>query len=127
MKVTRGADVEQKPVEMPGSSGCHVRWLIGKADNAPNFAMREFQVDPGGHTPKHHHPYEHEVYITEGQGTILEDGVAHSVKSGDVILVQPNEVHQFRNQSDAPFKFLCLIPNAAYDLPITQAPECGSE
>ena len=127
MKVTSRTNVDQKPVEMPGANGCHVRWLIGKEDDAPNFAMREFQVDPGGHTPRHHHPYEHEVYVVEGQGIIFEGDQAHTIKAGDVILVQPDEVHQFKNESDAPFKFLCLIPNAAYDLPITQAPECGTE
>jgi len=104
-----------------------VRWLIGKPDDAPNFAMREFQVDPGGHTPRHHHPYEHEVYVVEGQGVIYEDDTPHPISAGDVILVRPDEVHQFRNESDQPFRFLCLIPNAAYDLPITQAPECGRE
>lgn len=127
MKVTNLTQIHQKPVEMPGASGCHVRWLIGREDQAPNFAMREFQVDPGGHTPRHHHPYEHEVYVVEGEGIIFEGDTAHSIKAGDVILVQPDEVHQFRNESDRPFRFLCLIPNAAYDLPITQAPECGQE
>ena len=127
MKVTHRDNVPQKPVEMPGSSGCHVRWLIGKEDNAPNFAMREFQVDPGGHTPRHFHPYEHEVYVVQGQGTIFECDTQHPIKAGDVILVSPNEVHQFRNDHDQPLKFLCLIPNSAYDLPITQAPECGVE
>ena len=125
MKVTSTRSIQQTPVDMPGSTGCHVRWLIGKPEDAPNFAMREFQVDPGGHTPRHHHPYEHEVYVTEGQGVIYEGDTPHTIKAGDVVLVRPNEVHQFQNHSDTPFKFLCLIPNEAYDLPITMAPECG--
>ena len=70
MKVTSCQQVTQKPVEMEGASGCHVRWLIGKEDRAPNFAMREFVVEPGGHTPRHHHPYEHEIYVVAGQGTV---------------------------------------------------------
>ena len=125
MKVTPSNAVEQQPVDMPGSQGCHVRWLIGRPDDAPNFAMREFQVDPGGHTPRHFHPYEHEVYVVEGQGIIYEDDKPHPISAGDVILVRPDEVHQFRNDSDQPLRFLCLIPNAAYDLPVTAAPECG--
>ena len=125
MKVTSAENVEQQPVEMPGASGCQVRWLIGREDQAPNFAMREFQVDPGGHTPRHHHPYEHEVYVVAGTGTVVEGDTEHSISAGDVILVRPDEVHQFRNDSDQPLRFLCLIPNAAYDLPVTVAPECG--
>ena len=125
MKVTSASNVEQKPVEMPGASGCHVRWLIGQEDAAPNFAMREFQVDPGGHTPRHHHPYEHEVYVVSGEGIVVEGDSEHRISAGDVILVRPDEIHQFRNESGEPLRFLCLIPNAAYELPVTVAPECG--
>ena len=125
MKVTNCGQVDQKPVEMEGATGCRVRWLIGREDNAPNFAMREFEVEPGGHTPRHHHPYEHEVYVVAGKGTVVEGDMEHAISAGDVIFVKPDEVHQFKNHSDQPLKFLCLIPNAAYDLPVTAAPECG--
>ena len=57
---------------MEGAAGCRVRWLIGEGDKAPNFAMREFEVAPGGHTPKHFHDYEHEVYVLAGRGTIVD-------------------------------------------------------
>ncbi len=125
MKVTAAQNVNQKPVDMPGARGCHVRWLIGREDDAPNFAMREFQVDPGGHTPRHFHPYEHEVYVVSGEGTVVDGDTEHTISTGDVILVRPNEVHQFRNDSSQPLRFLCLIPNVAGDLPVTQVPECG--
>ena len=52
---------------MEGAAGCRVRWLIGEGDNAPNFAMRKFEVAPGGHTPRHFHDYEHEVYVLAGK------------------------------------------------------------
>ena len=110
---------------MEGAAGCRVRWLIGREDNAPNFAMREFEVEPGGHTPRHHHPYEHEVYVVAGEGTVVEGETEHTIRAGDVIFVKPDEVHQFKNNSDQSLKFLCLIPNAAYNLPVTAAPECG--
>ena len=125
MKVEQYQQVEAKPVEMDGAKGCRVRWLVSENDGAPNFAMRQFEVAVGGHTPRHSHPYEHEVYVTEGQGVIYEGDTPHTIKAGDVVLVRPNEVHQFQNHSETPFKFLCLIPNEAYDLPITMAPECG--
>ncbi len=125
MKVQSNRDVELQPVSMPGAQGCHVRWLIGKSDNAPNFAMREFEVEVGGFTPKHHHPYEHEVYVLEGEGTVLEGDREHPLKAGDVVFVAPNEVHQFRNTGDRPLKFLCLVPNSVYHAPVI--PECGCE
>jgi quercetin dioxygenase-like cupin family protein len=125
MKVHHLEDVPSAPVDMAGSAGCQVRWLIGEREGAPNFAMRQFEVEPGGHTPKHSHPYEHEVFILEGTGTILEGEVEHRFKTGDVIFVAPDDVHQFRNTGATPLKFLCLVPNSSKNAPIHQAPECG--
>jgi len=127
MKVNHFEEVEQKDVDMPGSSGCKVRWLVGKSDGAENFSMRQFEVGVGGFTPRHSHPYEHEVFVLEGQGTVLENETVHEIKPGDVLYVCPDEIHQFKNTGDSTLKFLCLIPNSAMDKPITQAPECGVE
>ena len=44
MKVCRDQQVAAQAVDMPGAHGCRVRWLIGVADRAPNFAMRQFEV-----------------------------------------------------------------------------------
>jgi len=127
MKVTPADQVEEKIVDMPGAHGCSVRWLVSESDGAPNFAMRQFEVAPGGYTPRHSHPYEHEVYVLQGQGTVLDDGQERPLKTGDVVLVRPDEIHQFRNTGEAPMRFLCLVPNSSATLPVTLAPECGSE
>lgn len=127
MQINHYESVVQKPVEMEGADGCKVRWLVGKNDGAPNFAMRQFEIKPGGHSPRHFHPYEHEVFVLEGNGVIREGEQEHQIKAGDVIYVSPDEVHQFQNKSDIPFKFLCLIPNSALDKSATVVPECGLE
>ena len=126
MKVQPSHSVQLQQVTMEGSSGCQVRWLLSSTDGAPNFAMRQFEVAPGGFTPLHHHPYEHEIYVVEGQGEVYEGGTPHTISAGDVVLVTPNEVHQFKNNSDKPFKFLCLIPNSADNRPGVQQPECAA-
>jgi quercetin dioxygenase-like cupin family protein len=82
-------------------------------------------VAAGGHTPQHTHPYEHEVFILEGEGQVLEGDVAHPLRPGDVVYVRPDEVHQFRNTGSGPLKFLCLVPNAALGKNVTVTPECG--
>jgi quercetin dioxygenase-like cupin family protein len=127
MKVNHYEAVQQQPVEMEGSEGCHVRWLLGEKDGTPNFAMRQFEVAPGGHTPRHSHPYEHEVFVLEGEGVVYEGDQPHRFQAGDVIVVKPDEVHQFRNTGAAPLKFLCLVPNSATGKKVTVAPECGRE
>ena len=87
MKVKQYQQVEQQPVEIEGAQGCSVRWLVGEKDGDPNFAMRQFEVAPGGHTPKHSHPYEHEVFMLEGEGVVLEDDTEHRLRAGDVVFV----------------------------------------
>ena len=125
MKINHYKQVEQKPVDMPGAQGCSVRWLVGQSDGAPNFSMRQFEVTAGGFTPRHSHPYEHEVFVLEGQGVIYEGERQHPIQRGDVVFVAPDEIHQFRNTGPGPLTFLCLIPNSALSMPMTQIPECG--
>lgn len=127
MKIAHHTEIESKDVDMAGAAGTKVRWLIGDADGAANFAMRMFEIGPGGHTPRHQHDYEHEIYVLEGEGTALEGDQQNALKAGDVVYVRPNEVHQFRNDGDAPMKMLCLIPNSAYGKDVKVVPECGIE
>lgn len=127
MKIQNTVEVPARPVSMEGARGCTVRWLLSAADGAPNFAMRHFEVAPGGWTPRHHHPYEHEVFVLEGEGQVWQGDTPHPLRPGDVVLVAPNEVHQFCNTGTKPLKFLCLIPNwaAVGQLPTTAA--CGPD
>jgi quercetin dioxygenase-like cupin family protein len=89
--------------------------------------MREFEVAPGGHTPRHFHDYEHEIYVISGNGVVMEGDNERPLAAGDVVLVSPNDVHQFRNTGSEPMKFLCLIPNSATGKNVTVVPECGLE
>jgi quercetin dioxygenase-like cupin family protein len=127
MQVKKITDVPAADVTMEGASGCRVRWLIGEGEKAPNFAMREFEVAPGGHTPQHFHDYEHEVYVLAGRGEIVDGDCRRPLAAGDVVFVAPNDVHQFCNTGPEPMRFLCLIPNSATGKNVTVVPECGLE
>lgn len=127
MRIKNHEQVPSTDVKMDGAAGCRVRWLIGERDQAPNFAMREFEVAPGGHTPKHFHDYEHEIYVLAGKGTIVDGDQEQPLHAGDVVYVAPNDVHQFRNTGKEPMRFLCLIPNSATGKSVSVVPECGLE
>ncbi len=99
------------PVDMDGVSGVSMRMMVGRDDGAPNFSMRHFTVEPGGHTPRHSHNYEHEVFIVAGQGRVEHDGEFADISAGDVLFVEPNKVHQFVNDGEQPLQFLCLVPS----------------
>ena len=110
MKITSAQEVPAEKVEMEGAKDCQVRLAITPRDGAPTFAMRIFEVAAGGHTPLHRHPYEHEIYVIEGRGTVWRDGREVSLKPGDILFVPADEQHQFKNAGASPFKFMCLIP-----------------
>jgi quercetin dioxygenase-like cupin family protein len=99
-----------QPLVMEGTKDVAMRIMVGRADGAPTFALRQFQVSPGGHTPRHSHNYEHEVVVIGGMGTAEYDGVAHEVKDGDVLLIHANVTHQFRADRGYELRFLCLVP-----------------
>jgi len=51
-----------------------VRWVIAEKDGAKNFFMRVFEIEPGGYTPLHHHPWEHEMFVCAGKGCAVQEG-----------------------------------------------------
>lgn len=110
MKVQNYQEIDESTVTMEGTKDAKMRLLISEADGARNFAMRMFTVEPGGHTPFHFHNYEHEVFVLEGEGALRGEQKERPFAAGDVIFVEPNEKHQFRNKGDKPLRFLCLIP-----------------
>ena len=92
--------------------GVNIRWLLTGQDGAPNFAMRVIELAPGIIFLPHNHPYEHEIYVLEGEGYVTDPaGDAGKMEPGKVLLVQPDEPHGYRNTGDVTLKFICVIPN----------------
>ncbi len=90
------------------------RDLIGVADGAPNFTMREFELAPGAATPQHSHDWEHEVLVLQGNGTLLHGVEETPFDAGNSIFVPSNEPHQFRNTGGGNLRFICVVPNAGH-------------
>jgi len=110
MKILHYDEIAPTKVEDKDAKGVTIRWLISKDDGAENFAMRFFEIEPGGKTPLHNHEHEHEVYIIEGEGTVWKQGNEIPIKPGTAVFVPPQEKHCFINNSQATLKFICLIP-----------------
>ena len=99
-----------QPVNLDGVSGVSMRILMGRPHDHPNFSMRHFVVEPGGHTPRHSHDYEHQVIVLEGSGEAEHDGETIEVNKGDVLYVEPDKLHQFRNTGSHQLEFICMVP-----------------
>jgi quercetin dioxygenase-like cupin family protein len=88
-----------------------IRWLIAEKEGAQKFAMRVIEIKRRGEKiPLHHHPYEHEIFIIEGTGSVLAPGGAKPVRPGSFVFVPADEEHGFENTGEGPFRFICVIP-----------------
>jgi len=120
-------DYTQMPArDFPGIEGVNIRWMLGKKDGAPNFALRIIEVEPGHNTPFHSHDYEHEVYIMNGSGYLRDvEGNEHAFQPGAVIFVEPNEEHGFYNTSDETLRFICVVPHVDGLEPVDELQAAG--
>lgn len=110
MIVGHAAEIEGQPLSGEGIEKVVKRLLVGPADGWDGWAMRLFELEPGGHTPRHQHPWPHINYITEGRGTLHIDGVDHLVDEGSFAYVPAGATHQFSNVGDEVFGFICIVP-----------------
>jgi quercetin dioxygenase-like cupin family protein len=128
MLIRNPHDVEARNMDMPGATGVTMRLMVGREDGAPNFAMRLFEVQPGGCTPRHSHNYEHEILILEGKAAVGRDQNEANdtiAKTGDVLFIPANQTHQFRNAGPDMLRFVCLVPTE-FDCGGTCTPTPGS-
>ncbi len=98
------------------AKGVAGRVVAGKADSANNFCMRVFEVAPGGYTPKHTHPWEHEMFIHSGAGEIYGNGKWNPLQAGNVVFMPLGEEHQVRNTGSEKLIFACIIPSGVPEL-----------
>ena len=87
-----------------------IRWLISKKEGAENFAMRMIEVEAGGSTPLHSHPWEHEVFVVEGESTVqILDEYQH-IEKGYIVFIPSGLKHNFKNSGKKVMKMICSIP-----------------
>lgn len=116
MQIKNYPDIEATHVDNDVVKGVAGRVAVGKADGAKNFCMRVFEMSPGGHTPKHVHAWEHEIFVHSGAGEVYGNGEWNVFKAGTVVFVAGNEEHQIRNCGSELLTFVCLVPSTAPEL-----------
>jgi quercetin dioxygenase-like cupin family protein len=110
MKIDKARNVAAGQPQETDAKGVAMRVLISDKEGAPNFVMRVFEISPGGFTPHHAHPWEHEVYVLGGKGAVRQRGKDNPIERDSFAFVGPNEEHQFVNLGDEPLRFICVIP-----------------
>lgn len=73
-----------------------------------NFAIVQFQA--GEDFKAHYHNImEENFYILEGEVDIVVDGVTHHLTAGQLIHIEPSEVHYVINNSSAPVRMISTL------------------
>ena len=103
-------DYQEVPAESAGE-GITVRWVLGRPEGAPNFAMRVIEFAPGAVFARHQHPYEHEIFVLEGEGVVEGPEGELAMKPGVALYVPPGELHGYRNTGDSALRFVCVVPH----------------
>ena len=84
--------------------------LLGPADGTPHFAMRRFRMEAGGGMPLHTNAVEHEQYVLTGAARVRIGDDVHEVNAGSVLFMPAGVPHSYE-VLEAPFEFLCMVPN----------------
>ena len=110
---TNCRNLELAESQVEGARGVRLNRVISQEAGAPNFALRLFAIEPSGHTPRHHHEWEHEVYIRKGTGRVFLGGEERLIEEGDVLFIPGGLEHQFLNDGENDLEFLCMVPHSA--------------
>lgn len=117
-EVVKPADAVRKD-EVAAGSATQTQVLIGEKDGAPNFFLRRFIMGEGGGIPQHTNTVEHEQYVLTGRARVGIGETVYEVKADDVLYIPAGEPH-FYEVLEAPFEFLCVVPNTPDRLEILE-------
>ncbi|NLW07455.1 MAG: cupin domain-containing protein [Clostridia bacterium] len=98
------------PVKGPEIKGTSKKVLVSPKEGWEGWCMRLFTIEVGGATSKHTHPWPHINYITSGRGILHLDGQEHQVSAGSFAYIPEGKPHQFRNDAEEEFSFICIVP-----------------
>ena len=107
-------DLEKIIVNHPSAANTAMKVLVSPSEGWKGYVMRVVEVEEGGFTPKHSHPWPHINYFIEGKGELMIDGKINPVEAGSFAFVPNDSLHQFRNTSSVVFKFICIVPEEGH-------------
>ncbi len=99
------------PADVVGAGTGTTRQVLISDQDAPNFALRRFIMEPGGGMPKHTNSVEHEQYILRGSASVGIADEIFKVTAGDAVYIPQGVPHWYDADAEEGFEFLCIVPN----------------
>lgn len=109
MKLPIVDETSMEALDLPGRD---LRWLVTEeSTGAKHCTMCVIEVQPGQTVrPAHSHPNSEEViYILQGSGRVMINGVVEPVKAGCAVLFPMGAIHMLRNSGDELMKVACFF------------------
>lgn len=103
-------DVSATAMAGAGIEGVVKRVLVSPEQGWEGWVMRLFDVEPGGHTPRHTHDWPHINFVADGAGELHMDGEDLEIEKGSAAFVPAGVVHQYTNTGAEPLALLCIVP-----------------
>lgn len=97
--------------EVVGAGSGTLRQALITAEEAPNFALRRFIMEPSGGMPAHTNTVEHEQYVLRGRARVGIGERIFEVQAGDAVFIPEGVPHWYEADENEGFEFLCIVPN----------------
>ena len=92
-----------------------LKWLLTKEIGAPNFEMRYLLILKSAEYSEGAHPWEHGIFVVEGEGILRSGGEERVIKPGDAVFIPSGETHGFQNPWEEALGLICVIPAGGED------------
>lgn len=88
------------------------RRVLVSADEAPHFALRRFEIKPGGEIPLHTNSVEHEQYVLSGKARVMIGAEEFVAEAGNALFIPAGVEHCYSTEGVESYIFLCIVPNS---------------
>lgn len=106
--------IKSTEINGPTVQDAWMKVLIGPAEGWDSHVMRAIELEAGGYSPEHNHPWPHINYIIEGEGSLVSNGEEKPIKKGSIAFISPGETHQFKNKGKEKLVFICIVPKEGH-------------
>jgi quercetin dioxygenase-like cupin family protein len=113
----QGYRAGQEDLPDQGYRGVSRHTITSGANEKCGFEVRYFEIEPGGYTRLERHEHVHSVTALRGRGYAIVGENVHPIRGHDHIYVPPMTLHQFVNDGDEAFGFICVV-DAGRDRPV---------
>ncbi|NOZ49700.1 MAG: cupin domain-containing protein [Chloroflexi bacterium] len=95
-----------RPIAGDGAQGLSLTRLY---QNPQHFTFQLAQIEPGGVSKRHQHPWEQVNWVVSGRGRVETDGGMIPISAGDCVVIPGEVTHAIANPGDVPLLLVAVL------------------